>query len=911
MMSAAAYRTYLGIIFLAAAALLLTGSWLSYTSTFDTATVGLMSVNISGGERPLFYYGQPYFGALEAYLGAAWLALFGFSEFVVSLSPITFTLGWVLFTGLLFTRIHSREAGIVAAAVTGFSGYYVYWYSVATYGGYPAVFFLGTVSLWLGLRIWQDKPRGAALLLHTMILGTVMGLGVWVHALVFPYLAVAGAMMGCVLLRNRFPVDGILAFLLMVGLTLAGFVPFYLETGSFLGGVSERVPLSWAVVRAAMTNLFTVNIQELVVWNFLHVLPWPWLRACVRWGAVALAAAPFLLAGVALVRPRRSTGRVYYLVPLLFCLLFLALYVQHHMATIRAPRYAIGFWCMASAGAWSLGLAGQGSRRLRTTGWLLLALWITYQVTGTVQFIRANREGALRERTLAADVATAAGKRGLKTVLTCGDTLFGLKGQKFSMYAQNRVRFAHMDAERYARNAQAAETDPGRGYLATPEYAKALTTTLDDLGLTYDRERIHDYLLVSGVRRTPRPGLRAVPAKEVGDGSVTDGFQDTAGTGDEVVLDTKSEHVIAGVWLFTAPDLFSPAWQGPGSWEVRISRDGEHYEQVYASPVPRLTGYHAGPLEYVGGPWGVAEAFFTPVAARYVKIRFSGDRAAPVTEAILFEAGAKRQGTDPEAAETITRIAKERDLRFVWADRWLSGMLRQRFQGTDREEIALERYTTRYRNRPLQRFIRPRSGTAVACADSVADTCETALVDRFGKAVIAERIEPGSYALFLLSDIPEAAVRTGPALLWNGQVLLSVKDEDLLAPWRHSLGAPVWRADYTRTRGVYPDSWTGGKGEFLGLDYLINKDRDRYLVIRTHGWRPGNDPASLRLAVVANGETQLPFEEKAGNTYVFLLPDDLDRLDRLEIRTSTFVPGGPDQRRLGLDIERIEIRPAL
>jgi len=48
-------RLFLGLIVVFAAVLLLTGSWFSYTSTFDTGTVGLMSVNIVHGDRPLFF----------------------------------------------------------------------------------------------------------------------------------------------------------------------------------------------------------------------------------------------------------------------------------------------------------------------------------------------------------------------------------------------------------------------------------------------------------------------------------------------------------------------------------------------------------------------------------------------------------------------------------------------------------------------------------------------------------------------------------------------------------------------------------------------------------------------------------------------------------------------------------------
>ena len=58
----------------------------AFFSTFDTSTVGLMALRIlKEGERPLFYYGQDYMGALEAYGAALLFALFGPTTTVLSL----------------------------------------------------------------------------------------------------------------------------------------------------------------------------------------------------------------------------------------------------------------------------------------------------------------------------------------------------------------------------------------------------------------------------------------------------------------------------------------------------------------------------------------------------------------------------------------------------------------------------------------------------------------------------------------------------------------------------------------------------------------------------------------------------------------------------------------------------------
>ncbi|MCF6188653.1 MAG: hypothetical protein L3J49_14415, partial [Desulfobulbaceae bacterium] len=517
------FRLALAGILLSAAFLLLAGSWYCYTSTFDTATVGLMGVNILHGERPLFYYGQPYFGALEAYLAALYLFVFGFSEFVVSLSPITFALGWVFFSYLLFTRIHSRTAGLIAAACTGFPGYYIFWYSIATYGGYSAILCIGTAILWLCLRMLQENVQKKSLVLHSLGLGLLIGLGIWVHPLTFPYIAIGAGILGIFVVKERFRPDILLSLALAVLIALTGFLPFYIETGSFFGGVSESVQLSWAFILKALSNLFAVNIFELVVWNFRHTFQSQGTRYLIEYGSLALLWAAFFLALYAVITTGRRVFKKYNaLVPLSYCLLFLALYVQHHMATIKAPRYAIGFWSMLLCSLWISAISGQTRRGLKKVAIGLFCLWIGYQITGTVLFITGNRSGTQAEQATVRDVVSAAREKNLTDVVTFGDPVFGLKSLKFSMFSQNEIAFSHADLERYQENAQVAETDLNLGYLTTAGYKTALEKILNELRVGFNEEKIHNYFLFSGLQPEQQFIMRSIPAKEIQPASATD-----------------------------------------------------------------------------------------------------------------------------------------------------------------------------------------------------------------------------------------------------------------------------------------------------------------------------------------------------------------------------------------------------
>src|SRR5436190_23495251 len=68
----------------------------------DEAVVGLMARHIAFvGERPVFYWGQPYLGSLEAFTAAPFFRLFDSSTLLLKLVPTTYSLGFVVLSGLL------------------------------------------------------------------------------------------------------------------------------------------------------------------------------------------------------------------------------------------------------------------------------------------------------------------------------------------------------------------------------------------------------------------------------------------------------------------------------------------------------------------------------------------------------------------------------------------------------------------------------------------------------------------------------------------------------------------------------------------------------------------------------------------------------------------------------------------
>lgn len=155
----------------------------------DEAIVGLMGRHILQGERPVFYYMQPYMGSLEAYLAAALFSVAGSSTFVLKLVPLSAAL---LFTGLVFATGY-RLGGLAAAFVSGLyvalpPAFLALW-SLKARGGYVEILVLGQFVILLAMAVAERRAvrpwEGAAL-------GLLAGLGVWTNPLIGVYLVPVG-----------------------------------------------------------------------------------------------------------------------------------------------------------------------------------------------------------------------------------------------------------------------------------------------------------------------------------------------------------------------------------------------------------------------------------------------------------------------------------------------------------------------------------------------------------------------------------------------------------------------------------------------------------------------------------------------------------------------------------------------
>lgn len=123
----------------------------------DQSVVALMALDISQGARwPIYFDGQRYMSAIEAYTAAILVRLFGPGPVVVALAP---TLYFGLFVALQYATWRSwrdRRTGHLAALIAAVGAPMLAVWSIAPRGGYTLVLAWASATLW-GYR-WLARP---------------------------------------------------------------------------------------------------------------------------------------------------------------------------------------------------------------------------------------------------------------------------------------------------------------------------------------------------------------------------------------------------------------------------------------------------------------------------------------------------------------------------------------------------------------------------------------------------------------------------------------------------------------------------------------------------------------------------------------------------------------------------------
>lgn len=170
----------------------------------DEALLGIQAEHILQGERPLYFYGIPYFGSLEAYVAALIFAIFGPSVaalrgettmFGLLLVATTWWLASLLALAARLPRYARTVFATVAALVAAIPPLYDGIVEMRTGGGWIETFILMLLLLVAAFRLttrWREGASLRELALRWAVIGFLVGSGMWIYPLISEAILAAG-----------------------------------------------------------------------------------------------------------------------------------------------------------------------------------------------------------------------------------------------------------------------------------------------------------------------------------------------------------------------------------------------------------------------------------------------------------------------------------------------------------------------------------------------------------------------------------------------------------------------------------------------------------------------------------------------------------------------------------------------
>jgi hypothetical protein len=154
----------------------------------DESVAGLMALGILRGERPVFYWGQPYLGAIEMYLTAAVFFVAGSSPFTFKFVPVAASVLFVATTYQVGRQYFNRQVGLLSAALASVALLLVIRGVKGT--GYGPVLVLGNLALLQIAHYHRNRESAPSRqnALRLGLLGVTGGLLFWAHPMGLVYI---------------------------------------------------------------------------------------------------------------------------------------------------------------------------------------------------------------------------------------------------------------------------------------------------------------------------------------------------------------------------------------------------------------------------------------------------------------------------------------------------------------------------------------------------------------------------------------------------------------------------------------------------------------------------------------------------------------------------------------------------
>jgi hypothetical protein len=165
----------------------------------DESTMGLMAVHIASlRDFPIFFWGQNYMGAFEAYLGAVLFHVFGVSVFTLRLGTMLEFALFLVCMYLLASLLYTKKLALVTLLLLSVGSAMMLFTEFMAHGGYPEILCFGTVAFLLASWLAFSSDQNLSLhwqwrrMLAFGCWGLVVALGFWSDYVFLPIVLMSG-----------------------------------------------------------------------------------------------------------------------------------------------------------------------------------------------------------------------------------------------------------------------------------------------------------------------------------------------------------------------------------------------------------------------------------------------------------------------------------------------------------------------------------------------------------------------------------------------------------------------------------------------------------------------------------------------------------------------------------------------
>jgi hypothetical protein len=663
------------ILFALAACILLV-RWLLSSLGGDGAVNGVMAISVLNGRLPVFYYGQDFMGALDAYISAPLLALVGpYSLALMLWSPVfSMVTLWLVY----------RSLGMVFRPLPVLVGLLYLALPPATYifragkGNlhYPLGMMLSALVLWLSMHIYKAASLRPLLLFAW---GLATGLAVWTN---FQTLVVVLPCSAFLLAGHLHQLRPLPAMAALTGIILGASPLICYNFGHGLVHLSQTGVFHSDIVSTNLHNLFFVALPTIMGLSTTAVLALSTPESSWFW--VFLGVLFLVITGAILlfVKGVDKESRLAWL-PLLSGLTVLIVLIasQYGRQFQRTDqRYLLPLYFMLPF-VWAA-LADIVTKKKSWPAAALAGVMILVNLSGYFDYrgIFVLDEGAFhfKQEPQIKEQIERLRQGGVKGV-------YLKPPERAAFLSSENPQFSH--PWRCRRQYASAQVDamPNPGYILP-----GLGPSLELMGLKYQEKKLpplgtllHGFKKPPGSEQTLIPGqwqARSLDGRDLGrllcDGDFTTGASfeahaDPAG----FTMDLGEEIDIGGFAL--VPDDYRHV---PAGLQVEAAGSDGKFRLI--KKVTNYWGpfYWSGPHPFLKVRYARSECYFTPVRARFLRLTHMGkpshQRPFSVREVLLFAPGDPKKNISwEESGLHLVHKIRNTGVTKVFADAWASAFV--------------------------------------------------------------------------------------------------------------------------------------------------------------------------------------------------------------------------------------------